>query len=1050
MPYVPPYDDINDRGAKGNLASDIYESEQKLKRDDELIALTEKRLQKYKNDGNTLQANLAQATLDDQQAARTRTQEQLDGARADLNTIDQLEKPTQTDTAEEQLINEPLSDSTPGTTTLPLEEEAAIEETVLEEGDEGEVIDVPEPLSEEDAVDPTTEADVVNDSSSNEELATTNEASVPSEAKAEADQQPKEVYVEYPNVLHDYPSYTYGLSLHLLTGDDWNDLATTGNYQPKNVLIASAGKFDQTVGPNKLVRNKYFNDDFYFEELNITSVIGATSTNPSTNAINLNFNIIEPYGVTLLNRIIDATKELESSEKTTNYLENPYMMQIDFYAQSADGTALNPLPGITKYIPIKIVGFDFSIDTEGAKYSIQAIPFNHSAFDMSTQETPINMEINSGTVEDFFSAQQSDAQAIDDLNSARKEEELQRERYQANLTSGVSVDNVSSLLMSGVKPAISQVFKVKGYASAYNAYYEDLRKNEETEYNDIIRFKFDDEIAKARLVEIQKISTKDNPMGEAAEQRRDYITIPGDSSNALYLNRSIRKYPINRGTTIEAVLDDVITNSTYILDQIWDPTDYTDPKKWAEDRLSKKDVPFKWFKVIPEVKLEKFDKVTMRWTRTITYNVVSYEVRNAKLDTMPGKKAEIPLKVYKYIYTGENNDIIDFDIKFNAAYYTSVTTYASKLTKTENLLKASDEKDAKVEGSQTNSPNTIQPNRIVPTIQDSQKTATGGGITSKQMMAADATRSILTEAAGDMINVYLTIIGDPLFIKQDDIFYQQSVQKVKFKDKKITPNGSFITDTGELYIQLEFKTPVDRDQDTGGVRYEERYQNSLFNGMYKVITVDSKFSKGQFIQTLNLVRQWNQDRFDYTVEKKENSKEERADVEGGYDPNNDAMNIPSTDDTGNLEIASATVQDEVAADSNPQAEQIEEDASDAEARRESDILSQINDQEATPMGTQNEPDINQPADVLAAEDEWLDRSLENQAKQDALTAELREANREYRTATTAYNLYGTQAFETDTTLRGRLEQSVEDRQRITAELEKLEQERTAIDANKPQ
>jgi len=139
----------------------------------------------------------------------------------------------------------------------------------------------------------------------------------------------------------------------------------------------------------------------------------------------------------------------------------------------------------------------------------------------------------------------------------------------------------------------------------------------------------------------------------------------------------------------------------------------------------------------------------------------------------------------------------------------------------------------------------------------------------------------------------------------------------------------------------------------------------------------------------------------------------------------------------------------VAADSAPQDDQIEEDAGDTEARKETDILSQINNQEATPIGTQNEPAVNSPEGLLAAEDEWLDRNLENQAKQDAVTAQLREANREYTTATQAYNIYGAAAFNQDPTLRGRLEKAVEDRQKLTAELNQLEQEKTALDANKP-
>ena len=51
-----------------------------------------------------------------------------------------------------------------------------------------------------------------------------------------------------PNPLHAYSSYTYGLSWHMLTKDDFNTMANdpTGDWKPGHTLVASAGKYGST------------------------------------------------------------------------------------------------------------------------------------------------------------------------------------------------------------------------------------------------------------------------------------------------------------------------------------------------------------------------------------------------------------------------------------------------------------------------------------------------------------------------------------------------------------------------------------------------------------------------------------------------------------------------------------------------------------------------------------------------------------------------------------------------------------------------------------
>ena len=938
MAYQPPYDNIDELNVRNTLERDIAYNKDNIAEVDERIAGMELRRQQALRDGNTFRANNLQNNIDSQTAFKGRLQEQIDGSTADLAVVTQRQSPQQTDTAQNQIENNPPSDNNPDVETLPLAEEAQLEEVDLTPSDTDDVGETlpeinPTEVTSVDDLPPLEESQT---SATNEELVTTNDIGQIPTVDVSAERLPQEQYIEYPNILHDYPSYTYGLSLHLLTGDDWNDLSSTGEYRPKNVLIASAGKFDQTIGPNKLLRNKYFNEDFYFDNLDITTIIGPTDTNPGSNAINLNFTIVEPYGVTLLNRIIAATIELSSSEKTTNYLENPYMMQIDFYGQSADGSVSGPITGITKYVPIKIVNFDFDVSTNGSRYNIQAVPFNHGAFDTYTQKTPVTMEITAGTVADFFSGGNtaSDGQL---LKSAEKLEETQRAEYQANLLDGIDSRNVNPALMQGLKVARSQLFKVSGYASAWNAYYQSLVKNGNQRYNDTIQFNFDEKIGQAKLTEQGKISTGDTAQSTARDRQDDQVskTQPANKKTAVsYMDTTLKRHAINYGTSIESVIEDIITNSTYVTDQLTDPTDFGgDYDKYVKARLAKKDKPFSWFKIIPEVKLEKFDSTTMLWTRKIIYNVVTYDVRNSKLSTMPGAKARIPLKKYKYLYTGENTDILNLDIKFNATYFTAVTSHTAKLTKDKNLIQANDEEDQVVKDIERSKQNTIQPKHIRAQISDSKKTATGGGVTTKQMTALDATKSILTEATGDMINVNLEIIGDPLFIKQDDIFYQQSVKKTKFKSGRVTPNGSFITDTGEVYVKLEINSATDLDQSTGNYDIND----SLFNGMYKVIQVESKFADGKFTQVLNLVRLFDQD---IDEESTDDSAEERAEsTVGGYDPEQQNMGVNATDDNNNV-VALDTVNNEVAADSLPeqldstQVVQLDEAGNDIASRQE--------------------------------------------------------------------------------------------------------------------
>jgi hypothetical protein len=151
--------------------------------------------------------------------------------------------------------------------------------------------------------------------------------------------------------------------------------------------------------------------------------------------------------------------------------------------------------------------------------------------------------------------------------------------------------------------------------------------------------------------------------------------------------------------------------------------------------------------------------------------------------------------------------------------------------------------------------------------------------------AIDLEASLMINSQADMVNIKLKILGDPDYIKQDDVFYRPPLigTNIAIKpssDPRLTPlNGSLAFDKGAQYVQLLFRVPTDIDENTGLMKFDAAYKNSLFSGLYAVVKVHNSFQHGQFSQELELVRLSRQQAFDY-VNNQPNSSDNRAETAG--------------------------------------------------------------------------------------------------------------------------------------------------------------------------
>ena len=666
-------------------------------------------------------------------------------------------------------------------------------------------------------------------------------------------EQPEKTITITPNRLHEYATYTYGLTLHLLTPDAFNEMSDNPKQlswlSKAKTIISSAGRYGTDASRFTFQRAAQFADDFYFDGLTIQTIIGLNAQTRGSNFYELNFSLIEPYGLTLINRLLDLSAE----NGVQNYLVNPYVLQIDFFAYTDDGDNLSPLPDLTKYIPIKFTTMKIKVDNKGATYNVTAIPYNHIAFLQTVASTPADFEVTAQNLKDFFV---SDSDSVEEIKSQANKKQQDREELSRIQSSSAYFDPRASQLEKNVKSG----YQVKSYTGAYNAYQQFLVDRKIVESANILRFVLDKDIKNSEIVNPIK-----NPFSASALAGSDPESINkavqgGNTKSrqqAEGVNTNYQKFTVNAGTSINEVINMIMRNSKYITDQLTN-----------KNELDKEGKPLNWFKVVPKIKIQGFDRKRNDFSYDCTFIIQKYSYHNSKHPLAPQSTIEEVTKglrkEYNYIYTGKNNDIIDFNIDFDHLFFTAVNVFTENTTALNNSQKNIDDlqENDKVNTFTPIPEGSVTPQVWVP-VAGNKSTQIGFNVNtnSESQKASDVMQSVYSSARGDMLNVQLKIIGDPDFIKQDDVFYNPGNAEFVDETRNYDDSGSILTDRGDIFCLLSWKTPTDIDESTGGVRYldnsqikDAKFIDSSFSGVFKVNRVTSEFRQGKFEQTLMLIR----------------------------------------------------------------------------------------------------------------------------------------------------------------------------------------------------
>jgi hypothetical protein len=271
-----------------------------------------------------------------------------------------------------------------------------------------------------------------------------------------------------------------------------------------------------------------------------------------------------------------------------------------------------------------------------------------------------------------------------------------------------------------------------------------------------------------------------------------------------------------------------------------------------ESNQGNENQPYRLIKVIPVVKdLGPYNTSTMRYRKTVVFKIETQKMYGFITPGMPNAGAQTRgwQKEYDWIFTGKNQDIVDFQAEYNIQYFQIRNSFVDQKGKVTGVISNPGDMPANRNLTRTAAGgNTFNPalrSTSQPVTDQVYNSYRGAG----HQQASDNMDNVLNNPGADMIVVDLTIIGDPDWIPQDKSILPKG--NSSSGDSRII-NGSLAVDSHDSFVMLKFKTPRDYNPEKGLMQIDT--EQTFVQGLYRVIILESVFESGKFQQNLKMVR----------------------------------------------------------------------------------------------------------------------------------------------------------------------------------------------------
>lgn len=707
----------------------------------------------------------------------------------------------------------------------------------------------------------------------------------------------------FPNPLGKFASMNciFGLGALSVYETNFPDKTYRKNGLKAGQVVLKSGQ--TPAGKPRIYAEKAYNIDtaYYIDDVEISTTIAPNPRSRMTNFYNLTFKVTEPYSMGLF---LQTLQKCAKNAGYSNYLEANYLLTLDFKGYDDTGAEIKPDSGnVKKMFPISLVSIDFNVNEMGSTYNVLCSVANDKAFTDEVQSLPMDITVSGRNLKEILQTglnsfathinthllRQKQEQSVEhevdeyivafpaDISSASYDYDLAGMTENARATTGEL--EFREFDDDAVNFAFQSVDSSSGPAG-YDQFYEQQAQSMDPNLTslDIKREYIEDRLGysvrRGRLSEgIKKLIAGTDA---ATNKIGDAVIDPGDPLGAgsspfglasfawnpesgllerggTVIDPTLRTIQFRAGTKIQKMIEDLIMISDY-------------GKSIARQVKNSPDGMVDWFKIEAQVFLVNdpvAEKVQGRMPRIIVYRVIPYKVHKSIFqmpnDPPPGydRLLREACKRYDYIYTGNNTDVLGFDIKFDNAFYTSISPDSGN--------RAANNSPSEQGNTETPTEKELQGNAVTPqgdgrTLERQNvilpASAAGAVTEDPDVRMARQFNEAVVNSQSDLITIEMEILGDPYFITDSGVgnYNSDGTQYVN-----LNADGSINYQTSEVDIIINFRTPVDLDPETGGYKFNGASIGlGDFSGLYKVNEIVNTFSGNIFKQNLQCVRRRNQ------------------------------------------------------------------------------------------------------------------------------------------------------------------------------------------------
>jgi hypothetical protein len=542
--------------------------------------------------------------------------------------------------------------------------------------------------------------------------------------------------------------------------------------------------------------------------------------------------------------LLQSMQSAAINAKYLSYLDNaPFVLRMDIQGFNQLGQNLSTIK--PKFFVLKLVGIKFSVNESGSTYKVDAVPYNHQGFSSAINTTYSDVKLfaegrghvfdilasGTGSLVNFLNnieekllkdkeIEKKDEYVIqfpilssDWKSSAGSQAEIKRATADPN-----ALDSVKAAVLASMIKIDPQLLDQNSIASA--------------------GFGFDQ-------------SSGGRPLFKRAGDQYDEKT-GVMKRDGMTINPKQRAFQFAQAQSITSIINQIILSSEYAQEAL-------DPKRLTPQGF------IKWFKLDVQMELLDLDELTGDYAKKITFRVVPYLVHQSIFSNATAapigynELLKDVVKEYQYIYTGQNVDILSFNVQINNLFYAGANPkQESDAAKTatqdqkpgENKISSTATKKGQATEVQATNTGRARPKRD-PRLLAGYK----GGSDQKsveQNVAENFQQVFVSGNSADLVTIDLEILGDPYWLV--DSGFNNYFASARSPTAQITDDGTMNYESGNVYIYLTFRTPIDVNTTTGLYDFSQVGEESPFGGIYRIVLCENTFVDGNWKQKLKCVR----------------------------------------------------------------------------------------------------------------------------------------------------------------------------------------------------